>query len=63
MTRRQPRSRSTSRSIPLTTLSETKFYFPGGFPIDFVKDSHGAVSHFLLHAAEGDMKFIRTGKP
>src|SRR5437868_195648 len=29
-------------SIPLTTLSETKFYFPGGFPIDFFKDSHGA---------------------
>ncbi|PWU00099.1 MAG: hypothetical protein C5B51_25945 [Terriglobia bacterium] len=45
--------------IPLTTLSETKFYFPGGFPIDFVRDNKGAANHFLLHTAEGDLKFER----
>jgi hypothetical protein len=46
--------------IPLTTLSETGFYFPGGFPINFVKDDKGAVTHFIFTQAEGDLKFIRT---
>jgi hypothetical protein len=47
-------------AVPLTTLSETEFYFPGGFPMDFIKDDKGAVSHFLLHTPCGDMKFVRT---
>jgi hypothetical protein len=46
-------------SIPLATIAETQFYMPGGFPVDFVRDVKGAVTHFLLHAAEGDMKFSR----
>jgi hypothetical protein len=46
-------------SVPLTTLSETGFYFPGGFPIDFVKDDKGTVTHFLFHAPGDDMKFVR----
>ena len=46
-------------AVPLTTLSETAFYFPGGFPMDFVKDGEGAVSHFLLHTPCGDFKFVR----
>ena len=47
-------------SVPLTTLSETAFYFPGGFPIDFVKDDKGAATHFLLHTPCGDFDFVRT---
>ena len=47
-------------AIPLTTLSETSFYFPGGFPITFVKDDKGAVTHFIFTQAEGDIKFART---
>jgi hypothetical protein len=49
-------------AIPLTTLSETGFYFPGGFPVDFVKDDEGTVTHFLFHAPGDDMKFVRTSK-
>lgn len=47
-------------AVPLTTLSETSFYFPGGFPMDFVKDDKGAVGHFLLHTPCGDFKFVRA---
>jgi hypothetical protein len=32
-------------AVPLTTLSETGFYFPGGFPMEFVKDDKGTVTH------------------
>lgn len=46
-------------SIPLTTLSETGFYLPGGFPIDFVKDDKGNVTLFLLHAPGDDYRFVR----
>ncbi|PWT99107.1 MAG: hypothetical protein C5B51_27820 [Terriglobia bacterium] len=46
-------------AVPLTTLSETGFYFPGGFPLEFIKDDQGAVSHFLLHTPCGDFKFVR----
>lgn len=47
-------------AVPLTTLSETAFYFPGGFPLDFVTDDRGAVTHFLLHTPCGDFKFVRA---
>jgi len=47
-------------AVPLTTLSDTSFFFPGGFPMDFVKNEHGAVTHFLLHTPCGDFKFDRT---
>jgi hypothetical protein len=47
-------------AVPLTTLSETGFYFPGGFPMEFVKDDKGTVTHFLLHTPCGDFKFVRT---
>jgi hypothetical protein len=47
-------------AVPLTTLSETGFFFPGGFPVDFIKDDKGAVTHFLLHAPCGDFKFVRA---
>ncbi len=45
-------------AVPLTTLSETGFYFPGGFPVDFVKDEKGTVTHFLLRTPCGDLKFV-----
>jgi hypothetical protein len=47
-------------AIPLTTLSETGFYFPGGFPVDFVKDDKGTVTHFLFYAPGSELKFVRT---
>jgi hypothetical protein len=47
-------------AVPLTTLSETGFYFPGGFPLEFVKDDKGSVTHFLFHAPCGDFKFVRS---
>lgn len=47
-------------AVPLTTLTETGFYFPGGFPVDFVKDDKGLVTHFLFSAPGSDMKFVRT---
>jgi hypothetical protein len=47
-------------SVPMTTLSETSFFFPGGFPVDFVLDGEGTTKHFLLHAPCGDLKFVRT---
>ncbi|HEY7390775.1 MAG TPA: hypothetical protein VH640_19825 [Bryobacteraceae bacterium] len=50
-------------AVPLTTLSETGFYFPGGFPVEFVKDEKGAVTHFLLRTPCGDFKFARTDAP
>lgn len=46
-------------AVPLTTLSETGFYFPGGFPVEFAKDDKGEVSHFLLRTPCGDLKFLR----
>ena len=47
-------------AVALTTLSETAFYFPGGFPIDFIKDDKGAVSHLLFRTPCGDLKFVRV---
>ena len=47
-------------AVALTTLSETSFYFPGGFPMDFIKDDKGALSQFLLHTPCGDFKFARA---
>jgi len=47
-------------AIPLTTLSETAFYVPGGFPLDFVKDDKGAVTHFVVYAPGDELKFFRT---
>ena len=46
-------------AVPLTTLSETAFYFPGGFPLDFVNDDKGTIAYFLLHTPCGDFKFVR----
>jgi len=48
-------------ALPLTTISETGFYFPGGFPLNFVKDDKGKVTHFLFLAPGSDLKFVRTG--
>jgi hypothetical protein len=47
-------------AIPVTTLSETAFYFPGGSPIDFARDDKGTVTHFLIHTPDGDLKFVRN---
>lgn len=47
-------------AVSLTNLSETSFYFPGGFPMDFVKDDKGALNTFLLHTPCGDFKFVRA---
>ena len=47
-------------AVPLPTLSETGFYFPGSFPLEFVKDDKGAVTHFLLRTPYGDFNFART---
>ena len=47
-------------AVPLTTLSETGFYFPGGFPMEFVRDDKGTLTHFLLHTPCGDFKFVRS---
>jgi hypothetical protein len=47
-------------AIPLTTLSETAFYVPGGFPLDFVTDDKGTVTHFVLSAPGDEFKFVRT---
>jgi len=49
-------------AVPVTPLSDTEFYFPGGFPIEFVKDDKGAVTHFILQTPCGDFKFMRTTK-
>lgn len=46
-------------AVSLTNLSETSFYFPGGFPMDFVKDDKGVLNTFLLHTPCGDFKFLR----
>jgi hypothetical protein len=46
-------------AVALTNLSETSFYFPGGFPMDFVKDDKGVLNTFLLHTPCGDFKFVR----
>ena len=46
--------------IPLTTESDVKFSV-GGQPIEFVTDSQGMVTHFVLHIVEGDRKAIRKG--
>jgi hypothetical protein len=46
-------------AVALTNLSETSFYFPGGFPMDFVKDDKGVLNTFLLRTPCGDFKFVR----
>jgi hypothetical protein len=46
--------------LPLTTLSESSFYLPGGFPLDFVKDDKGKVTRLLLHAPGSDLEFARV---
>ena len=50
-------------SMPLTAISETSFYVPGGFPLDFVKDAKGAVTQILLHAPGDDLKLVRVDSP
>jgi hypothetical protein len=47
-------------TLPLTALSESSFYMPGGFPIEFVKDAKGSVSLFQLYAPGDDLKFVRA---
>jgi hypothetical protein len=37
-------------AVPLTTLSETGFYFTGGVPVEFIRDDKGMVTHFLLRS-------------
>ena len=44
--------------IELTALSETKFFFEGAH-LEFAKDDHGAVTHVLVQAVEGDFKALR----
>jgi hypothetical protein len=44
--------------LPLTAVSETKFYFEGAH-LEFVKDDHGAVTHMLVQIVEGDFKALR----
>ncbi|MGA2212491.1 MAG: hypothetical protein ABSH31_04375 [Bryobacteraceae bacterium] len=44
--------------LPLTALSESKFYFQGAH-LEFVKDDHGAVTHMLVQTVEGDFKALR----
>jgi hypothetical protein len=44
--------------LELTALSESKFYFEGAH-LEFVKDDHGAVTHMLVQAVEGDFKALR----
>jgi len=46
--------------MPLKPESETTFSIAGQ-PIEFVKNGQGAVTHFIVHAVEGDQKAIRTG--
>lgn len=47
-------------AVALTNLTDTSFYFPGGFPMDFVKDDKGALTIFLLHTPCGDFRFVRS---
>jgi hypothetical protein len=47
-------------AIPLETLSEDSFYFPGGFPIDFVKNKQGEITSFIMRCVAGDDEFVRV---
>jgi hypothetical protein len=47
-------------AVPLTTLSETSFYFPGGFPVDFVKDDKGQVTQLVFQAPGSDLTLFRV---
>ena len=44
---------------PLFAQSETVFFTTIGPLIEFVSDDHGAVSHLIVRAAEGEQKAIR----
>ena len=47
---------------PMYAMSETRFTFDGN-PITFVMDDRGRVSHFIVQAAEGDLRVNRIEKP
>lgn len=49
-----------SGKIAMTPESETTFNIAGQ-PFEFVRDSNGVTTHFIVHAVEGDMKAIRRG--
>jgi hypothetical protein len=51
-------SLSGGAKIPLTAISDTKFFFEGAH-VEFVKDEHGVVTHLLAQTVEGDFKVIR----
>jgi len=44
---------------PLFARSETLFFPYVGPEVEFISDDRGAVSHLILHAAEGDQKAVR----
>jgi hypothetical protein len=45
--------------LPLFAQSQTVFVSTIGPVIEFVNDDHGAVSHLIVHAAEGEQKAVR----
>jgi hypothetical protein len=45
--------------LPLFAQCETVFFSTIGPVIEFVNDDHGAVSHLLVRAAEGEQKAVR----
>ena len=45
--------------VPLIPLSETIFSVGGAGRMEFIKDAHGAVTHFVTMYAEGDLKSVR----
>jgi hypothetical protein len=47
------------KDFPLIPQSETRFDSTAG-TIEFHTDSNGRVTHFILSAAEGDSRFVRT---
>jgi hypothetical protein len=49
-----------SGKMVLTPESETTFSIAGQ-PVEFMQDGQGFVTHFVVHAVEGDQKAIRTG--
>jgi hypothetical protein len=47
------------RKLPLTPLSDTRFFLEGGAHIEFVTDNHGVVTHMIARIVEGDIKAVR----
>ena len=45
--------------LPMFAQSETVFFSTTGPVIESVNGDHGAVSHLIMHAAEGDQKGVR----